>query len=251
MVSRVTPEDAAWDPSRPWPELAPDYEQARTREDSLDRLVEWPAQRDMLGDVAGRSVLDVGCGNGAKLAELVRDGASASVGIDIAGNFMSNPPPGADFVQGDLSELDSVPELAGRTFDRILFLQSFGYAKDPVRTLRAARTMLNDDGFILLTRTHPIRYAVERSERNGTTLGEEYFSTAPFSYVSGWNDQITLTKRPYTISDLINEFSTAGLWIETALEPQLPEQAQHRYPHKQAWMNKHLGILIFRLRPLN
>ncbi|MEQ7125888.1 hypothetical protein ABN034_15350 [Actinopolymorpha sp. B11F2] len=79
-------------------------------------------------------------------------------------------------------------------------------------------------------------------------MGEEYFSTARFSYLSGWNDQITLTKRPYTISDLINVFSAAGLWIETALEPQLSEDARRRYPHKQAWMNKYLGILIFKLR---
>jgi SAM-dependent methyltransferase len=236
-------------PSEAWQELAPDYERARTREDSLDRLVEWPAQRQILGDVAGRSVLDVGCGNGGKLAELVRDGAIASVGVDISGNFVSDQPPDLEFIRGDLSELDSVPGLVGRTFDRILFLQSFGYAKDPVRTLRAARAMLSDDGFILLTRTQPIRYAIERAEKNGTSLGEEYFSTAPFSYVHRWNEQISLTKRPYTISDLINEFSAAGLWIETALEPQLSVDAQRRYPHKQAWMNKYLGILIFRLRP--
>jgi hypothetical protein len=141
-----------------------------------------------------------------------------------------------------------MPGLAGRTFDRILFLQSFGYAKDPVRTLQAARVMLADDGFILLTKTQPIRYAVERAEQNETSLGEEYFSTERFSYLSGWDDQITLTKRPYTISDLINVFSAAGLWIETAVEPQLSEDARRRYPHKQAWMNKYLGILIFKLR---
>lgn len=241
--------DSPGDPSQAWLELAPDYERARTREDSLDRLVEWPAQRDLLGDVTGRSVLDIGCGNGGKLAELVRDGATASVGVDISGNFLSAPPPGLEFIRGDLSELDSVPGLAGRTFDRILFLQSFGYAKDPVRTLQAARAMLADDGFILLTKTQPIRYALERAERNGTSLGAEYFSTTPFSYLSGWNDQITLTKRPYTISDLINVFSAAGLWIETAIEPQLSEDARRRYPHKQAWMDKYLGILIFKLRP--
>jgi SAM-dependent methyltransferase len=241
--------DSPWDSSRVWRELAPDYERARTREDSLDRLVEWPAQRDLLGDVTGRSVLDVGCGNGGKLAELVGDGATASVGVDVTGNFLSAQPPGLEFIRGDLSELDSVPGLAGRTFDRILFLQSFGYAKNPVRTLQAARAMLADDGFILLTKTQPIRYAVERAEQNETSLGEEYFSTAPFSYLSGWNDQITLTKRPYTISDLINVFSAAGLWIETAIEPQLSEDARRRYPHKQAWMNKYLGILIFKLRP--
>ena len=244
-----SPTNSPGDASQAWVELAPDYERARTREDSLDRLVEWPAQRGLLGDVTGRSVLDVGCGNGGKLAELVASGATASVGVDISGNFLSSPPPGLEFIRGDLSELDSVPELAGRTFDRILFLQSFGYARDPVRTLRAARAMLADDGFILLTRTQPIRYAVERVEQNGTPLGEEYFSAAPFSYVSGWNDQITLTKRPYTISDLINVFSAAGLCIETATEPQLGEDARRRYPHKQAWMNKYLGVLIFKLRP--
>ncbi|WP_427893156.1 class I SAM-dependent methyltransferase [Kribbella sp. GL6] len=231
---------------KPWLELAPHYEQARAREDSLDRLVEWPAERDLLGDVAGRSILDLGCGNGGKLAELVQDGATDCVGLDVSGNFLS----GLELIQGDLSELDSVPALAGRTFDRILFLQSFGYAKDPVRTLKAARAKLADDGFILLTRTHPIRYAVERAEQNGTTLGEEYFSTDEFSYAHRWNDQITLTKRPYTISDLLNIFSAAGLWIETTREPQLSDDARRRFPHKQAWMNKHLGILLFKLRPL-
>jgi len=240
-----TPED----PSRAWHELAPDYERARSREDSLDRLVEWPAQRDLLGEVTGLSVLDLGCGNGGKLAELVGEGATAAVGVDVGGSFLSSPLPGLELVHGDLNELDSMPELAGRRFDRILFLQSFGYAKDPVRVLRTARAMLADDGFILLTRTHPIRYAVERAEQNGTSLGEEYFSKDSYTYRTGWNDQIALTKRTYTIADLINVFSAAGLWIETAAEPQLSEDARRRFPHKQEWLNKYLGILIFKLRP--
>jgi SAM-dependent methyltransferase len=237
------------DPSRAWPDLAPDYERARSREDSLDRLVEWPAQRDLLGDVTGRSVLDLGCGNGGKLIELVGDGATAAVGVDVSGNFLSAPLTGLELMQGDLNGLDSMPALAGRRFDRILFLQSFGYAKDPVRTLQTARAMLADDGFILLTRTQPIRYAVERAEQNGTSLGEEYFSKTSYTYRTGWNEQIALTKRAYTISDLINVFSSAGLWIETAIEPQLSNDARRRYPHKQEWMNKYLGILIFKLRP--
>jgi len=108
--------------------------------------------------------------------------------------------------------------------------------------------MLSEDGFILLTKTQPIRYAVEQAEKNGTSLGEEYFSNSLFSYANHWNNQITLTKRRYTISDLLNIFSAAGLWIETAVEPQLSDDARRQYPHKQAWMNKYLGILIFKLR---
>ncbi|WP_245988701.1 class I SAM-dependent methyltransferase [Flexivirga caeni] len=249
---RTTAGTSTGDASRPWTDLASGYERARSREDSLDRLVEWPAQRELLGDVRGLSVLDAGCGNGDKVAQLVREGgAVASVGVDISDNFVTGRPPGLSLVEGDLSDLSAVPCLAGRQFDRILFLQSFGYARDPVHALHAAKTLLTDDGFILLTRTQPIRYAIERAEQNGTSLGEEYFSTGPYSYQhKDWNEQVTLTKRPYTMSDLLNIFSAAGLWIETTVEPQMREPARRRYPHKQAVLNKYLGILLFKLRPL-
>lgn len=52
------------------------------------------------------------------------------------------------------------------------------------------------------------------------------------------------------MSDLLNVFSAAGLWIEDSHEPHLSEEAARKYPHKQEWMNKYLGILIFKLRPL-
>lgn len=239
------------DSSRPWQTLSSGFEQARAREDSLDRLVEWPAQRVFLGDVAGLAVLDAGCGNGAKIAQLASDGAVGSVGVDISGNFIT-PPSGVELIEGDLSDLANVPGLAGRRFDRILFLQSFGYAADGVKALQIARDMLTEDGFILLTRTQPIRYAIERAEQNRTSLGEEYFATESFAYRhANWNDQVTLTKRPYTMSDLLNTFSAAGLWIEATVEPQMPIEAAERYPHKQAVMNKYLGILMFKLRPLS
>ena len=240
----------AGEASRPWQSLAPDYERARAREDSLDTLVEWPAQRELIGDVRDRSVLDLGCGNGAKLAELVADGAVGCVGVDISGTFPADPPPHLQLVRGDLSDVESLAEVDGRTFDRILFLQSFGYASDPVRTLRAARDLLADDGFIVLTRTQPIRHAVEQSELNGTPLGDEYFSRASFTHAHSWNPSIDLAKSRYTVSDLLNTFSAAGLRVETAVEPQLSEEARARFPHKQEWMGKHLGILAFRLRSL-
>ena len=241
---------AAGDSSRPWQTLSSGFERARSREDSLDRLVEWPAQRALLGDVTGLTILDAGCGNGAKIAQLADEGAAASVGVDISGGFIA-PPAGVELIEGDLSDLAAVPGLAGRRFDRILFLQSFGYAADGVEALRTAREMLTEDGFILLTRTQPVRYAIERAEENGTSLGEEYFATESFDYKHrNWNDQVTLTKKPYTMSGLLNTFSAAGLWIETAVEPQMPADAAERYPHKQAVMNKFLGILMFKLRPI-
>lgn len=238
------------DRSAAWKTLSSGYERARAREDSLDRLVEWPAQRAALGDVTGLTILDAGCGNGVKVAQLASEGAGESVGVDISANFIE-PPPGVELIQGDLSDLAAVPGLAGRRFDRILFLQSIGYAADGAHALRTAREMLTDDGFILLTRTQPVRYAIERAEENGSSLGEEYFATEPFDYRhKNWDEQVSLSKRPYTMSDLLNTFSTAGLWIERAVEPQMSAAAAERYPHKEAVMNKYLGILMFMLRPI-
>jgi SAM-dependent methyltransferase len=237
------------DASSPWQTLSSGFEQARAREDSLDRLVEWPAQRSLLGEVAGLAVLDAGCGNGTKIAQLAAEGAATAVGVDLGAHFIE-PPPGVQLIRGDLSDLAAVPGLEGRRFDRILFLQSFGYAADPVRALRIARDMLTEDGFILLTRTQPVRYALERAEQRGTTLGEEYFSTDAFDYQHrGWDERVTLTKRPYTMSDLLNTFSAADLWIETTVEPRMPAEAAARFPHKQAVLDKYLGILLFKLRP--
>jgi 2-polyprenyl-3-methyl-5-hydroxy-6-metoxy-1,4-benzoquinol methylase len=104
---------------------------ARTRPDSLDKLLEWPAELEVLGDVTGKTILDVGCGAGAKDIELLERGASRVVGIDIAGRFVDTQRSGLTLVQGDLSELDQVQQIADRTFDRILFLQSLGVRPRP------------------------------------------------------------------------------------------------------------------------
>lgn len=92
---------AGGDASRPWQTLSSGFEQARAREDSLDRLVEWPAQRTLLGDVTGLAVLDAGCGNGAKIAQLALEGAGASVGVDI-GVSVRNVSSGASRVEWGL-----------------------------------------------------------------------------------------------------------------------------------------------------
>lgn len=211
-----------------WTELASDYEQARSWEDSLDRLVEWPAQRDMLGDVTGLTLLDAGCGSGAKIAQLVQDGAVASVGVDISDNFVNDAPSGLELTQSDLSDLAAVKGLAGRSFDRILFLQSFGYqrshpcAQDGTGHAQRRRVRATDPD-----PANPVRHRTRRGER--TMLGEEYFSTGSYSYRHrNWNEGVTLTKRPYTMSDLLNIFSAAGMWVETTIEPQMSRENGER-----------------------
>ncbi|MGZ0149301.1 class I SAM-dependent methyltransferase [Kribbella sp. WER1] len=233
----------------PWQTLTTDYEHRRSREDSLDRLMEWDAQRSMIGSVEGKTILDVGCGNGGKAIELAtRYGAASVVGVDIGAEFRT-PPSQVSFHSGDLSTLDELDVLHGSRFDVVLFLQTLAYARDRARTLRAVRSLMTDDGVLVVSMAHPIRYAVERSERDGVGIGDAYHAVGPYSYPSRWNPEITLTHTTDTFSTIHNSLTGNGFRVEEVLEPQLSDENKRRYPHKQEWLSRYVGIIILRARP--
>ena len=68
-----------------WDELARSY--AASREVSADRLIEWPAQLRIVGDVRGLDVLDVGCGTGEKARYFAEQGARSVMGVDLSAGF--------------------------------------------------------------------------------------------------------------------------------------------------------------------
>lgn len=233
-----------------WRELAADYEAGRQREDSFDRLLEWPVQQELVGDPSGLRILDVGCGSGAKAAHWARHGAAEVTGVDISGQFVDDRPSAVHFITADLSDLDTVPELRGHTYDRIVFFQSISYARDQEHTLRCARNLLAPGGRIIVQRSHPIRFAVERSEANSTSLGAEYYSPDPYLYRSSWNEQVMLTHSTEDIATMLNAFAAAGLRIGRAVEPRLSPEQRERFPHKQRWLEKYLGVIFFVLLPV-
>jgi SAM-dependent methyltransferase len=236
-----------------WKGLAESYEAARTRPDSFDVLMEFPAQLELIGDVAGKRVLDLACGSGAKAIHLARQGAREVVGVDISETFVRDvarldPPPTTRFLHGDISRLDDIQGLSGR-FDVVLLLNALGYADDELVTLRAIRALIEDEGAFILARAHPVRFAVERSESTGVELGAAYHDRSPFSYTSSWDGRTTLTHRAATFGDTVNRVVEAGFWVERVVEPTLTEEQRREFPHKAAWIDRYVGTLMVRARP--
>ncbi|HEV2856446.1 MAG TPA: class I SAM-dependent methyltransferase [Thermoanaerobaculia bacterium] len=101
--------------------------------------------------VAGRRVLDIGCGTGYGTAYLLRSGARAVVGVDqdrrsIAYARSHYAEPGLEFLVGDAEVLP--PELG--TFGTVVSSNVFEHLHDPARALERVRRHLLPEGQFLL-----------------------------------------------------------------------------------------------------
>ena len=125
--------------------------------DSFHRTFSRPALDGVLGDVAGRRVLDLGCGNGASTRPLARRGAWV-VGADVSPTLIRHArayerkePLGALYVVGDAAALP-FPD-AG--FDRVVADMVLMDLEDGEAALREVGRVLRPGGRFVTTLFHP------------------------------------------------------------------------------------------------
>jgi len=107
-----------------------------------------PPLPSVLERVAARSVCTIGCGAGTVESELLARGSEV-VGIpvdEVIGAVASSR--GIEVLPASFEEAFEL--LAGRTFDRVLLLNTLQFLADPVALLRRAARLLNDRGRIVL-----------------------------------------------------------------------------------------------------
>ncbi|MEU3355345.1 class I SAM-dependent methyltransferase [Streptomyces sp. NPDC037389] len=126
----------------------------------LTRYGEVPSFLSMVGDVSGKSVLDLACGTGFYSREFKRRGATDVLGVDISVAMITaareterRDPLGVRYEIGDVAELRPVE----RRFDIAAGVQCLNYAEDIAameRMCRNIRRSLVPDGkfFVLAQR---------------------------------------------------------------------------------------------------
>ncbi|MFF5493775.1 class I SAM-dependent methyltransferase [Streptomyces aquilus] len=110
----------------------------------LTRFGEVPSFLALVGDVRGRSVLDLACGTGFYSREFKRRGATDVFGVDISGEMISaardrerRAPLGVRYEVGDVAELR---ELEAK-FDVALGVQCLNYAESIAELERMCRNI--------------------------------------------------------------------------------------------------------------
>jgi SAM-dependent methyltransferase len=119
-------------------------------------LLEGPYVDTLLGPVAGRTVLDVGCGTGRHAVRLARAGAAVTA-VDFSAGMLARAraKPGAEqvtFLEHDLAQPLPLP---ASTFDLVLSALVVDHVADLPAFFGELRRLCRPDGAVVISVMHP------------------------------------------------------------------------------------------------
>ena len=199
-----------------------------------------PACLSLLGDVAGKRVLDAACGPGLYAADLIRRGADVT-GFDQSPRMVEICRERAgqgEFRVHDLT--DPISWLPDGSVDLVLCALAIEYVNDRVAALREFRRVLRPGGALVLSRQHP----------TGDWLrhGGSYFDVRLIheTWSKGWQVHYWLAPLETTCEEIFQ----AGFLIERLLEPRpVPEAAALDPEDYERLAREPSGFIAFRLVP--
>ena len=189
-------------------------------------------EAQLLGEVAGRSVLEIGCG-GAQCSRWLADHGASPVAMDLSGGQLAqaielNSSTGVDvpLVQADAQRLP----FADGSFD--LACSAYGalpFVADSAAVMREVARVLRPGGRWVFATTHPFRWCfLDDPGPAGLVVESSYFDRR--AYVEQDDDgRATYVEHHRTFGDRVREIVAAGLQVIDVVEPEWPEG------HEEAW----------------
>lgn len=181
----------------------------------LNAYYERPAMLDLVGDVTGRDVLDVGCGAGP-LAERLAEGGARVCGFDSSAHMIEIARQRLD----DNVELQVV-DLAGPlpygddSFDVACASLVFHYLADWVDALSEIKRVLRPGGRLVASVNHPLLFALMEQRYFGI---EQYEVTHTFD-----GREATLSMWHHTLDDISQAITRSGLRLVSLHEPSVAD----------------------------
>ncbi len=231
------------------------FRQNRENEINFNDVIETPIILGMMPDLAGKKLLDIGCGMGQHAKQYVQMGASSVLGIDLSEKMLSfarekNAAENITYRRMAFEDLQEIDE----KFDVITSSLAFDYVRDFGGLMKKIRALLAPGGKLVFSMSHPISTAYDGvyDRYTRTESGERLYANLHNYNVEGLRkirwvvDGYELYHRK--VSTLINEMIWAGLIIEECQEADLPEEIRQKYPDKFGGIIHHPDFIFFRCR---
>ena len=197
---------------------------AETEANLINGYYTRPAILDLAGDVAGRRILDVGCGAGPVL-EALRDRGAFVTNVDPSAKMLElarqRLGDGTALQQADLRDPLPFPDGA---FDDVIACLVLHYLQDWTAPLAELRRVLAPGGRLIVAVNHPFVYKLAHPDG-------DYFATREFSEdytFSGQSAVLTYWHRP--LHAVTGAFIDAGFRIAVMSEPPPAPQARELFP---------------------
>jgi SAM-dependent methyltransferase len=179
----------------------------------LNGHYERPAMLDLAGDVAGRRILEAGCGS-APLSAALRDKGAIVSGFDLSAAMLDlarrRLGDDADLTLADLA--DPLP-YADAAFDDVVASLVLHYLRDWTEPLAELRRVLKPGGRLILSVNHPIVYQALNPDG-------DYFGVTEFSYDAEHAGQtVTYVNWHRPLQAMSDAFTAAGFQISVISEP--------------------------------
>ena len=184
-----------------------------------------PAILGLAGDVAGRRILDVGCGAGPIL-EVLRERGASVTGVEPSAKMLElarqRLGEGAALHQAGLGG-DPLP-FPDCAFDDAIACLVLHYLEDWKAPLTELRRVLVPGGRLIVAVNHPFAYRLQHPEA-------DYFAITKWSEehtFSGQSATLTYWHRP--LHAMTSAFTEAGFRVAVVSEPPPAPSARERFP---------------------
>ena len=202
---------------------------------------------ELLGNVRGKDVLELGCGAAWWSVALARDGARV-VGLDFSPERLAQARARMRAARVDFplveASAERIPYPAGR-FDIVLSDYGATTFADPYRWIPEVARVLRKGGILVFAHASPFRSVTEdrRGDRVSRTLRRDYFGLHALRDSDGVEFQL-----PY--GEWFRLFSSCGLVAERLVEPAAPRTWRSTYlsARDQAWGRRWPIETLWKLR---
>ncbi|WP_433414251.1 methyltransferase domain-containing protein [Microtetraspora malaysiensis] len=199
-----------------------------------------PAMVALAGDVAGRRILDAGCGSGP-LSAALRDRGAVVTGIDASAGMLAlaRRRLGADAALHMVDLRDPLP-FADDAFDDVVASLVLHYLEDWGPTLAELRRVLRPGGRLIASVDHPFVAYTFQDPR------PDYFATTSYTFDWPFDGQLypmRLWRKP--LHAMTDAFTAAGFRVAVISEPQPDPAARALFPDGFHDLSRKPAFLFF------
>jgi len=195
------------------------YVTRRHRADSPNNIIEKPVLMELIGDVIGRKILDLGCGDAEFGLELIKHGCSVYEGVEGSLNMVEKAVSILDQTTSKIhhSSIESW-DFPNEKYDLVVSRLALHYIENVEPVFKRVYGSLKEDGQFVFSVQHPILtssvQSATKSARTNWTV-DDYFHTG--KRVEPWIEK-EVVKYHRTIEAYFKELKRAGLKVDEISE---------------------------------